>query len=150
MKNKIEKITTELLVKLGIISDGIEESEVYGQVLYNLNIPGTDSDLLIGERGDGIKSVNLIVSRILERSIGERVRITIDINNYKKDKIDILINNAQSQADKVKELKYSVELQPANGYERMLIHSHLSNDAEIETGSIGEGFERRVVIKWVG
>ncbi len=150
MKDKIERISTELLGRLGITCDGLEEIEVAGQILHSLNVPGPDSKLLVGERGDEIRAINLIISRILEKELGERVRITVDINNYKKDKIDTVISNAQSQADRVKELKYSVELQPANGYERMLVHAHLATDPELETGSIGEGFERRVVIKWVG
>ncbi len=150
MTTKIEQIVDNLLQKIGITHNGIEKKEVAGQTLYCINLDDGESGMLIGQRGDGLRAVNLLVSRILEKDMDERVRITIDINDYKKGKIDEIINTVEEQAQRVKELKYDVELQPSNGYERMLVHAHLADDSELETGSVGEGLERRVVIKWVG
>ena len=40
----------------------------------------------------------------------------------------------------------SITLEPMNAYERKIIHSKLQNNARIETYSIGEGENRRIVI----
>ncbi len=150
IKKHVEDITTTLLDKLGIIHNGVEENKVSGQTLYCINVDAVESEFLIGERDDVLRAINMLVSRMLENKINERNRITIDVNDYKKKKIDTVVEHAKAQADKVKELKHEVELQPANGYERMLVHAALADDVELETGSIGEGADRRVVIKFVG
>ncbi len=145
--NKVKEVTTTLLGKLGVHNGGVEVKEVAGQTLYC--IKSDDSGLLIGRNGDALRSINMLVSHLLERELGERQRITVDVNDYKLSKIEEVIKTAQMHANRAKELRYDVELQPANGYERMLVHAHLANDPELETGSIGEGSDRRVVIKFV-
>ena len=40
----------------------------------------------------------------------------------------------------------NITLEPMNAYERKIIHSKLQNNARIETYSIGEGENRRIVI----
>ncbi|MCD5384303.1 MAG: KH domain-containing protein, partial [Candidatus Pacebacteria bacterium] len=136
IKDKIHNITTTVLNKLGIKHDGIEEKEIAGQTLYC--IKSEDSGLLIGQRGDAIRALNILVSHLLENETNERHRITIDVNDYKFSKIEEITKMAQMHANRAKDLRYDVELQPLNGYERMLVHAHLADDTELETGSIGE------------
>jgi spoIIIJ-associated protein len=152
IKQKITNIVDDLFEKMGVSHNGVEEVSVAGQTLYCINIDNTnDSELIIGSRGDGLRSINMIVGRIFEKELGgERLRITIDINNYKKGKIEAVVQAATEQANKVKESKEDVEMLPQNGYERMLVHAALADIDSIETGSIGEGYDRRVVIKFVG
>ncbi len=149
MKSNVEQIVNTLLSKVGIDNDGIEEKEVVNQVFYNIKVSESDSGLLIGEKGFTMRALNLLINRLLERELNSRVRIILDVNDYKRNHIDSIIENAEAQARVVKELKHSLELQPANGYERMLVHSYFAKDKNIKTSSIGEGFDRRVVIKWV-
>ncbi len=147
-KDKIKEITTNLLDKLGVDYDKVEQKEVAGQTLYCITT--VDSGMLIGQRGDALRALNTLISQLLERETQERQRITIDVNDYKFSKIEEIIKTAQMHANRAKDLRYDVELQPANGYERMLVHAHLSQDPELETHSIGEGAERRIVIKFIG
>lgn len=148
----VEKTITTLLSKMGLEFKNVEIKEVAGQILYSITFNNEQEEVFLASNGEVLNSFSMLTSRIVERELGnnERVRITIDVNDYKKAKIDSIVSSAQVQADRAKELKYDVELQPANGYERMLVHAALSNDKELETGSIGEGEERRVVIKFVG
>jgi spoIIIJ-associated protein len=146
--NKVHNIITTVLDKLGVHYDNIETKEIAGQTLHC--VTSDDSGMLIGQRGDGLRALNILVSHILEREIGDRCRVTIDVNDYKYSKIEEITKIAQMHANRAKELRYDVELQPANGYERMIVHAHLANDPELETGSIGEGSDRRVVIKFIG
>jgi len=148
VKDKVKELTTTLLDKLGVHHDGVEEKEVAGQTLYCIR--SDDSGMLIGQRGDGLRSLNILISHLLEQESGERHRITIDVNDYKLGKIEEITKMAQMHANRAKDLRYDVELQPANGYERMIVHAHLASDPELETGSIGEGHDRRVVIKFIG
>jgi spoIIIJ-associated protein len=49
--------------------------------------------------------------------------------------------------DKVQRKKEAVELPPMNAYERRLVHMKVATKSDLETDSIGEGDERRVVVK---
>ena len=150
IKQKIEQAIEGLLSKIGIKHNGIEEKGVAGQVFYCIKTDSSNNDLLVSENGEVLRSINTIVGRMIDNHNGDRVRFVVDVNDYKKDKVDTIVNHAKVQADRVKELKYDVELQPSNGYERMLVHSALSEYVELSTVSAGEGLDRRVVIKWVG
>jgi spoIIIJ-associated protein len=150
LKESIENIITALFKKMGVSYSSIEEKNIAGQTLYCINLDDNESGLLIGQRGDVLKAINMLVSRILEKEYNIKNKITIDINDYKKNKIDQIINTVDRQVQRVKEFKYDIELQPSNSYERMLVHAHLAGDSEIETISVGEGHDRRVVIKWDG
>lgn len=148
MKDRVTTIVSTILEKLGIQHEGIEEKHIAGQTLYC--IVTDESGTLIGQRGDVLRSLNTIVDHLLEQELGERIKVTVDVNDYKKSKIDKIIQEAHVLAQRARDLRYDVEMQPANGYERMLVHASLADDPELETGSIGEGTSRRVVIKWVG
>ncbi len=52
-------------------------------------------------------------------------------------------------AKRARSFKIDVEMDPMTSYERMLVHSHLEGRPNIKTESIGEGKERRLVIKFV-
>ncbi len=148
----VEKTVTTLLSNMSIDFEKMEIKEVAGQTLYAITLGTEQEEVFLKSRGEVLNAFSMITSRIVEKELdnNERVRITIDVNDYKKAKIDTIVQAAQVQADRAKELKYDVELQPSNGYERMLVHAALSDDKELETGSIGEGEERRIVIKFVG
>lgn len=73
--------------------------------------------------------------------------IFVDINNYRKEREGIIIELAKAAARKSLLNKEAVELPSMNAYERRLVHLELSTRPDVKTESIGEGRERRVVIK---
>jgi len=153
IQKTVESTLTTLLSKMDAPFEKVEIREIAGQILYAITVQPEQEELLIGHNGERLNALSMIVSRLVEKEAGnndERVRITIDVNGYKEEKIQTIVDAAQVQAKRVKELKYDVELQPQNPYERMLVHAALANDPQIETGSIGEDSERRVAIKFVG
>ena len=52
-------------------------------------------------------------------------------------------------AERARELKYDVEMEPMSSYERLIIHSVLQGSANIKTESQGDGRSRRVVVRYV-
>ena len=71
----------------------------------------------------------------------------IDINNYRKDREDLIIKLAKAAAKKSSVTKQEVSLPAMNAYERRIIHSELSLHPDLKTESSGEGKQRHVVIK---
>ncbi|MDD5547924.1 MAG: hypothetical protein PHN74_03490 [Candidatus Pacebacteria bacterium] len=71
----------------------------------------------------------------------------LDINNYRREREHLLSEIAKAAARKAVLNKQDVELPAMNAYERRLIHLELASRPDIKTESLGEGPERRVIIK---
>jgi spoIIIJ-associated protein len=147
----IENILKTLLDKVGVEYDSIEKKDSGEQEFYNITL--SDADILLkgGHKDTPLQALTILTNRLFEYQTESRgAYITLDVNESRKEKIDALLAHTQVQVERVKELQYDIELPPSNAYERMLVHTYLADDTAIETSSIGEGAERRIVIKWVG
>ena len=51
-------------------------------------------------------------------------------------------------AERARSLQYDVELTPMSAYERLIVHTTLQNEPHVKTESQGEGYGRRIVIKY--
>jgi len=143
----IKKTLEELLTHLGVAFDEVEVTELFGQPLFRIKTQ--ESKHLIGTRGNTLRALTHIIKNMF-RDSADGTRFMIDINDYKTKKITAIQDTAQMLAQRALSLKYDVEMQPMSSYERMIVHNVLTDIEDIETSSIGEGRERRVVIKYTG
>lgn len=73
--------------------------------------------------------------------------IIFDVNNYRKERDNLIIDLAKAAARKALATKEQVSLPPMNAYERRLVHAELSMRPDVKTESLGEGKSRYVVVK---
>lgn len=107
-----------------------------------------EPQILIGERGQTLTEIQHLLKVILRRKIPEfEGYIDIDINDYKKKKIEYLKELARSVADEVSLTKKEKMLAPMPAYERRIIHLELAERRDVTTESIGQEPERRLVIR---
>jgi len=71
----------------------------------------------------------------------------LDINYYRRERERLIEELARAAAKKAMITKQNVELPAMNSYERRLVHVEISTHPELCTESIGEGKERKVVVK---
>jgi len=71
----------------------------------------------------------------------------LDINNYRRDRENIITELARAAAKKVATTKEQVSLPAMNSYERRLVHVELAIHPDVMTESIGAGKDRYVIIK---
>jgi hypothetical protein len=71
----------------------------------------------------------------------------VDVNNYRKEREQLIVQLAKAAAKKATIARELVELPTMNAYERRLVHMELSVHPDVQTESEGEGRERRVVVK---
>lgn len=109
-------------------------------------ILGEKSSILIGYRGDTLYDFQNILSAISNRNISSKVRVILDIGNYKEKRVKTLENLAIKLAKTVERTRKSVTLEPMQAYERKIIHSKLQDSNTVMTKSIGEEPRRRIVI----
>ena len=87
-----------------------------------------------------------IISVIAGKGIENKVRVLLDIDNYKEKREKTLEELAQKVAKTVMRTKKPIKLEPMQPYERKIIHSKLQKNERIDTTSVGEEPYRRIVI----
>lgn len=92
-----------------------------------------------------VESFNHILPLIAQRA-GEDI-FFCDINNYRKERENLLIELARAAARKVVATKQALSLPAMNSYERRIVHMELAAHPQIRTESEGAGKTRFVVIK---
>ena len=145
-KEQIIQEIKDLFEKLSVSISDIEVNTQGNMHVYN--IITTDSGIVIGRDGEHLKALSYLLSLMVSRKNDAQVRFNLDVNNYKQNEMNEMMSEVRKVADAVLKSKISQELQPMSSYERLLAHNLLTDDVEIETESIGEGKERRIVVKY--
>jgi spoIIIJ-associated protein len=125
--------------------------EVYATTEDNevieLNIPSTHMNgFLIGQRGATVRSFQYIVSSALRNQGFEMTRVNVDVADYKKARAERLAEKSMKWIDKVKDSSKELELEPMTPADRRIIHK-VAVEEGLVTESVGEGRDRRVVLK---
>ena len=118
-----------------------------GRATAVLDIDGEDLGLLIGRRGSSLAALQYLVNVMVTRRLGSRVLVTIDVEHYHRRREDSLRGLAHRMADRVRQSRRPVTLEPMPAAERRIIHLALSEDQYVMTASVGQGDERKVVIR---
>ncbi len=112
-----------------------------------VNITGTSSGVLIGYRGETLNALQTILATIANKNSENKIKLILDIENYREKRAKVLENLAEKEAKIVIRTGKNVTLEPMSAYERKIIHTKLQENKKVETYSIGEGDNRRVVIE---
>ena len=116
-----------------------------GSVTFKLH--GADMGILIGKHGQTLDSLQYLTNLVANKNSAERIRIMIDIEDYRERRAHTLTRLALRLAERVKRSGDRVVLEPMNPHERKIIHMALQNDNRVNTLSEGEDPYRRVVIE---
>jgi len=141
-KKIIEKILSLLKIKADI---DFEESE---QVL-KIRLTNTEAPLLIGYQGENLKALQHILKLLVLKEFGGEIpkAIILDIEDYRQSEEEKLKEFVKSAALIVKKTGRPEVLSPMSSYKRRLIHMAVKDMPGVITESIGEGKERRIMIK---
>ena len=112
-----------------------------------IDIKTDEPQILIGEGGQTLVEIQHLLKAILKRKIKQDFYIDLDIDDYKKKKIEYLKDLAKSSADEVVLAKNEKILPPMFAYERRIIHLELAERKDVITESIDREPERKVLIK---
>ena len=111
-----------------------------------LNLTGDDLGILIGKHGQTLDALQYLTNLAANRDADARIRITLDVEDYRKRRTETLNRLALRLADKVKRRGERVALEPMSPHERKIIHLALQTDQRITTYSEGDEPFRKVVI----
>jgi len=141
----IKKLTIKLLKLMGMEKAKLNLSQKEERVKIEIDYP--EPGILIGNRGETIASLQLILSLIVYKKLGYWQRLLVNIGDYLEKRTESLEKLALNMAQRVKFSGHEVVMPLLNSAERRTIHLALANNPDVVTESVGEGRERRLVVK---
>ena len=122
------------------ITENIEDSFI------EVDLSGESSKSLIGYRGEVLNSFQVILNSVANKGANEKIRIILNISNYRQKREKALEELAEKVSKTVLKTGKSITLEPMMAYERKIIHNRLQSSKKVKTYSVGEDPYRRVVI----
>jgi spoIIIJ-associated protein len=138
-----------LLERMGITAT-VEPNLEGGTMYVDVIGPEPDDDdmgLLIGRHGQTLEALQELTRVAVGQRMGERARIVVDVEDYRKRQIERLVARAQEIAARVARTHRSEALEPMNPFLRKVVHDAVTEIPGVESGSEGEDPERHVVIR---
>lgn len=120
-----------------------EENPVF---LCSARVEG-GQNFLIGQHGANLTAIQHLTRALVYKKIGERLNVLVDVNNYLLDKKALLEEEAGKAAQEVIRDQALVAMRPMLSYERKIVHTFLSANPDVITESVGEGDERKVIVR---
>ena len=148
-ENNIKKLIEDLLKSIGVKFDGIEvkEEPITFKKIYVIKSP--DSGLLIGDEGETFYALSHLIRKMATKGVEEKADFSIDVNDYRESIVEKIKLKAKILANRARDMKANIEMDPMSSYERLIVHGILTDEPNVKTESTGEGKNRRVIIKYV-
>jgi spoIIIJ-associated protein len=137
----------ELLDRMGV--DAIAEPAMHRGHVYVDIVDGPEDDmaLLIGRHGQTLDAIQELARTAVGRRLDDRIRVLVDVGDYRKRQEDRLIEGARQVAERVQATGAEEHLAPMNAYERKLVHDVVAEFEGLESVSEGVDPDRFVVVR---
>ncbi|OFO40759.1 RNA-binding protein [Anaerococcus sp. HMSC075B03] len=144
---KAKDLLEEILIQMHF-----EDVKVIGNLEDNIikldaKIDPKDTGIVIGKNGRTLDSIETVIRKII-KARSNKVKLNIDINNYKKRRDDKIVMLADKACKKVLKTRKSWNLKYMNSYERRLAHEQISKYDKLDSHSEGIEPKRYVVVDY--
>lgn len=142
-KDLLEEILNEMhfedIKVIGNLEDNI--------IKLDAKIDPKDTGIVIGKNGRTLDAIETVIRKII-KARSNKVKLNIDINNYKKRRDEKIVMLADKACKKVLKTRKSWNLKYMNSYERRLAHEQISKYDKLDSHSEGEEPKRFVVVDY--
>lgn len=115
-----------------------------------MKIDSEHSSILIGKKGKNLDALQMLMNIYAGKLGRENIRVILDTENYRIRREESLVRLAYNVAEKVRESRGSVLLEPMNPFDRWLIHTTLNDINDVETKSEGDGLYKQIRVYYRG
>ncbi len=134
---------------LGIIERIGDKGECYfsyrpPKIHINLKTKKSDN-ILIGKKGHVLDALEFLLYQAFKKRFQD-YKVYLDINNYRKKRIEFLLNKAKAICNVVRKTKKEMSFDPVNENELKLIRNAIKNENDIKTYLVKRGDEKILVI----
>ena len=142
---EIKKLTEEVLKYVG--ANAVATVSIIDESTYQVTIEGEDLSYLIGYRGEAIDALQTFLNLALYKKFGDAAKVVVEINGYRKQRQEKIEQIARNFIDRVRFLDKDIEMPPMNPFERKTVHTFVATYTDVTSESVGDGHNRRVVLK---
>ena len=138
-----KELTAGLLERMGV------RPEVEGflrEGALHLEIRSDQESILIGKHGRTLEALQILITRMVNKKLKSSIRITLDIDDYRKRRADSMAQMAHRMGEKAKSTGRPQTAGPFSAHDRRIIHLALKEDPFIRTESLGEGELKKIKI----
>ena len=138
-----EVILSEILTRMGV--EATTESQIIDGSIH-LTVSSERPGLLIGRHGQTLDAIEHVLNCILSKSSLVKRKVHLDAEGYRERREKMLVDLASIAANKVRDTKQEVVLDPMPPRDRRVVHLALQSDKRVHTYSRGEGLMRYIVV----
>ena len=132
-----------VLSGLGFENTAIKVAQKENGALISLD--GEGLGVVIGRRGETLEALQVLVSLAANKG-GGYYRVSLNIGDYREKREQALVTLAGKVAKQVLSSGRNRALEPMSPFERRIIHTAIQEIDGVESVSVGEGENRRVVV----
>jgi spoIIIJ-associated protein len=138
-------VVADILAGAGLEAD-VSFSQEGRDIL--IDVAGDDLGFAIGRRAQTLDSIQLLAYLVSAKSVAanERRRVSVDIDEYRAAREEELFDLADKAARDAISADQPVELKPMTSNERRAVHQYLIDNEEVDTHSVGDDPDRRIVV----
>jgi len=141
---KAENYIKTILNLMGVEARVLTVEEDDG-VRFSLDC-GTNDGYVIGRRGETLDSLQYLTRLVVSRGRDDYRRVTVNVGDYREQREQTLRDLAISSASKAKKYGRNISLPPMSPYDRRIIHTVVQEMEGVNSFSVGEGGDRRVIV----
>ncbi|MBJ7458106.1 MAG: KH domain-containing protein [Thermoleophilaceae bacterium] len=118
----------------------------------NIEVTGDDLGFAIGRRAQTLDAIQLIAYLVSAKAVDpdDRRRVSVDIDEYRAAREEELFDLADRAVRDALATGQPVELKPMTSNERRSVHHYLIDNGDVDTHSVGEDPDRRIVVTPAG
>ncbi len=148
VKETLEKLAGGMLVRAGFPC----RCQVFDGEYLQVRVVTDDASagMLIGRHGATVDSVEHLVERMISTASGDRVKMNLDINNYRRRRQDTLADRVFDAIGRVRETGRDYHMEPMNARERRLVHLQVEEVEGLTTVTVADDGAKHVVISREG
>lgn len=118
----------------------------HGSDQHEVEIVGEDASLVIGRKGQTLDALQYLTVALTDRLTEDRTAVVLDCDNYRQKRRSFIRRLGRRLSAQVKRSGKSITVQPLPPQERRIMHLTLQGEESVDLKSIGQGFERKMVI----
>lgn len=143
VNERVREFTRDTLAAMGLSLDVAINDTPDG---IRVEISGEGGEALLRRKAEALDALQLIVNTAFRRELKDDRSFVVDCLDYRKAKDAELRQMTRFIMEKAKNTGAAQEMGPLNPYSRRIVHLTVAEDPQLSSESIGDAFQKTVII----
>ena len=143
LNERVREFTQQTLAAMGLPLDVVVNDTPDG---IRVEISGEGGETLLRRKAEALDALQLIVNTAFRRELKDDRSFVVDCLDYRKGKDAELRQMTRFIMEKARTSGTAQEMGPLNPYSRRIVHLTVAEDPKLSSESIGDAFQKTVII----